>query len=552
MQNGLNVVSRSYDGLLVPIAKYTLTNLMKEQTPKIATALDFGKKPVIDDLQIDVNATTLAVENITAIYENMIITAFLQYGSFHVNCFAPTREEAKQWIDRFENDMVKKNQYRGKCLYAEKNSIFFKEVPKVSWDDIVISEKVKKDIRLNSIEFLSNPKYSASGIMKRGMIMYGPPGTGKTSVVKAIFGELEGKKVSRIYVTAESFKQMSVGNLFEFFTYLGPSVLAFEDIDLVSGNRDIHTSSNLLGDLLTNLDGMRKQNDPLVVIASTNKIDMMDSALANRPQRFDRKVELGLPTSEHLKIMYFKHLGKDVTNEITDLSKNFTGSHVVETCNTARILAMNEGKEPIDCLKEACEIIRDNFFPGQSMIEVKAAIQSYMIKKGHVKTASSERSMNVEKFAREILAVNQPTQNPDEDPNAQPITGGGRFHIYKYKRSDGVTDKILIEFAKIRRTPFRFKLEQFIEKVTALPGSVKSILSQAGITLSSGKDPSKKGVYKELIYKGSSSSMKDLFDVYIFSERPKKYSMGKMFKLIPSGDPVGSGKSKRVERVLQK
>jgi len=402
MIQSLVSVTRSYDDLLVPIAKYTLTNIIRENQPRIATSSDYTKKAAVDDLMIDVSKTMPAIENLSAIYDDKIITAGMNYSSFKVNCFAQTREEAKEWMDNFEHDMVKKNQYRGKCLYAEKENIYFKEVPKVSWDNVILSEKVKKDIRLNSVEFLGNQKYAASGIMKRGMVMYGPPGTGKTSVVKAVFNELEGKNVSRIYVTAESFRYMSVGKLFEFMSYLGPSVLAFEDIDMISGNRDQHTASNLLGDLLTNLDGMRKHGDPLVVIASTNKIGMMDDALANRPCRFDRKIELGLPGPEHLAQMYHRHLGKEVTSEIIGLSKDFTGSHVVETVNTAKILATNEDKETIDCLKEACEIIRDNFFPGQSNIQVKAAIQSHLIKKGHVKVASISK---VKSIANKILGL---------------------------------------------------------------------------------------------------------------------------------------------------
>jgi SpoVK/Ycf46/Vps4 family AAA+-type ATPase len=404
MIQGLIPVSRSYDGLLVPIAKYTLTNIMREQSPKIATAVDFGKKPVIDDLQVDVYETTPAIENLAAVYDNKIITAYMQYGSFYVNCYAQTRDEAKQWIDVFENNMVKKNQYRGKCLYAEKESMFFKEVPKVLWDDVILTEKAKKDIRLNTSDFLGNQKFAASGVNKCGLVMYGPPGTGKTSVVKAIFNELEGKKVSRIYVTAESFKYMQVSKLFEFLAYLGPTVLAFEDIDFISGNRDLHTSgvSNQLGDLLTNLDGMRKFGEPLVVIASTNKMEMLDSALANRPCRFDRRIEIGLPTAENLKLMYFKHLGKDVTSEIINLSKDFTGSHVVETVNTAKILATNEDKQTIDCLKEACEIIRENFFPGQSSVVINAAIQTYLIKKGYIKKASKIEN-KIQKIAHQII-----------------------------------------------------------------------------------------------------------------------------------------------------
>lgn len=396
MIQGLTAVSRSYDGLLVPIAKFTLTNLLKDETPKIATSIDFGKKPVIDDLQTDVYTSTPAIENVTAVYDNKIITAFMQYGSYNVNCYAQDRDQAKAWIDVFENNMIKKNQYRGKCLYAEKDSMFFKDVPKVSWEDVVLSEKAKKDIRLNTSDFLGNQKFASSGVNKRGLVMYGPPGTGKTSVVKAIFNDLDKKNVSRIYVTAESFRYMQVSKVFEFLAYLGPTVLAFEDIDFISGNRDTLSAGNQLGDLLTNLDGMRKFGEPLVVIASTNKIEMLDSALSSRPCRFDRRIEIGLPDRDNLKVMYFKHLGKDVTSEVLDLSKDFTGSHVVETVNTAKILATNEDKETIECLKEACDIIRENFFPGQTTtVTINAAIQSHLIKKGHIKIASVSKAKRI-------------------------------------------------------------------------------------------------------------------------------------------------------------
>lgn len=395
---GLALVSRSYDGLLVPIAKYTLTNLVKEKAPRIATAVNFSKKPELDDLQIDVYKTTPAFENITAIYDSKIVVAYMQYGSFKVDCYSKTREESKEWIDNFENDMVKKNQYRGKCLYAEKESMFFKDVPKVSWDDVVLTEKCKKDIRLNTSEFLGNEKFSRSGVNKRGIVLFGPPGTGKTSVVKAVFNDLDNKNVSRIYVTAESFRYMPVSKLFEFLPYLGPTVLAFEDIDFMSGNRDNFTSSGQLGDLLTNLDGMRKFSEPIVVIASTNKIEMLDTALSSRPCRFDRRIEIGLPDSESLKTMYFRLLNKNIGEGIVNLSKDFTGAHVVETVNTARILATNESKQVIDCLEEACQIIRDNFFPGQTIIEIQSSVKKYFIKKSHVIKTS-----NFNKIASEII-----------------------------------------------------------------------------------------------------------------------------------------------------
>jgi SpoVK/Ycf46/Vps4 family AAA+-type ATPase len=301
--------------------------------------------------------------------------------------------------------MMTQNQYRGKCLYASDGAVNFSDIPKVCWDDVVLNDKVKNDIRLNTVTFLGDVKLANVGVAKRGLIMYGPPGTGKTSVVKSIFNELEGKKVSRIYVTNETFSSMRVSSLFDLLDYLGPSVLAFEDLDMIGTSRDIHIgSSGPLGDLLTNLDGMRKYHDPLVVIASTNKIEMMDSALTNRPARFDRKIAIGLPTPDLLKKLYAKFLGSEVSDEVVKMSFGFTGSHAFEVANTAKILAMNEGRMITDCVKEACQIIRDNFFPEQTtdQIHTSAIMKVASIKKGFIKTASKKKA-NVKNIASYIM-----------------------------------------------------------------------------------------------------------------------------------------------------
>jgi len=372
--HGLTSVPRTFSNLLVPMAQYVLTKYIKENPPKIASNIAFDKKIGLVDVQTDVYKTEAAIQGMTAIYEDKIITSYQNYDNFIVTAYAMTREAAKQWQDEFEHKLTTQNQFRGKCLYAEAGDIIFKEIPTTNWDDVILEDKVKKDIRLNTVSFLGDVKLASTGVTKRGLVMYGPPGTGKTSVVKAVFKELEGKNVSRIYVTAESFKRMAVGNLFDMLAYLGPTVMAFEDIDLVSGSRDIHTSSSgMLGDLLTNLDGMRKNKDALVVMASTNKIEMLDGALADRPGRFDRRIKIGLPSSDNLRKMYFNLVGNEVNDELIKMSNNFTGSHVVETVNTARILAASEQRKTVDCLKDACTIIRENFFPGQTTDEIKVA-----------------------------------------------------------------------------------------------------------------------------------------------------------------------------------
>jgi len=404
-QNGLSSVSKKFTYLLVPMAQYVLKKYINENPPIIATSTDFGKKIAVTDIQTDVNKTELGIDAITAIYNDRIIVGYTKYDDFVITAYTKTRDAAKEWQDQFEQRLRMQNQYRGKCLYAEAGGLEFKEVPDITWDDVVLGEKVKKDIRLNTIKFLGDEKLASAGVTKRGLVMYGPPGTGKTSVVRAIFKELEGKKTSRIYVTAESFRRMSVGHLFDTLKYLGSTVLAFEDIDMVGTSRDISLGSNLLGDLLTNLDGMRKYKDPLVVMASTNKIEMLDDALANRPCRFDRKVEIGLPNDAHLKLLYAKQTNSDVNDDIIKLSRNFTGSHVVETVNTAKILSVSEGKELSDCLVEACNIIRDNFFPGQQISQLKSGIKNTLIKKGHIKPAFNKKASvsNASRIASGII-----------------------------------------------------------------------------------------------------------------------------------------------------
>ena len=172
-----------------------------------------------------------------------------------------------------------------------------------------------------------------------------------------------------------------MNKLFDVLGYLGPSICAFEDMDMVGVGRNvIAAGSSLLGDLLTNLDGMRHCEYPLVIMATTNKLDMMDEALC-RPGRFDRKVNIGLPDEAHLRRIYSNLVNEEVDDSVMKLSSGFTGSHVNEVVNTAKILAASEGKTLVDCLGEACEIVRDNFFPEQGNMQVKAAIQARMIKK---------------------------------------------------------------------------------------------------------------------------------------------------------------------------
>jgi len=375
--HGMQSVTRVYEGFLVPAAQYVLTKIINEDKPQILCNGKFDKQADLVDIPVDVDKICPVVNHVLAIYSDSIITGNEHYGDFIVSCFAPTRKEASTWISNFERRLVKENQYIGKSLYIENGKINFCNIPKVIWDDIVLDDKVKNDIRINTVSFLSDERLKNTGVMKRGLIIYGPPGTGKTSIIKAIFNELDDRNISRIYVTAESFSKMSVKNLFDFIPYLGKVVLAFEDVDMIGRSRETPFSNNLLGDLLTNLDGMRAYDEQIVVIASTNKIEMLDNALANRPCRFDRRIEIKLPSEKDLRNLYEKFSGINLPEEVIKISAGFTGAHVVEAVNTAKILSAYNNKPLYECMIDACNIIRNNFFPMQTQAEIrKAALES--------------------------------------------------------------------------------------------------------------------------------------------------------------------------------
>ena len=364
---GLQSTSVNYQGLLNPVCKYALTKIIAGDKNHIfiTSSGNYSGSPATIEIQTDVDQTDTVYNSCCAIYKDKIVTcADNNYGTFTVSCYGNSKKDTKEYIANLTQKMRKENQYKGKCLFFAENSIVYRDTPAVGWDDVILSEKNKKEIKLNTIDFLTNPNFRKAGINRRGLILYGPPGTGKTMAVKSLFNILKDKDITRIYATADTFTYASaVTEIFDFLNFTGTTVLAFEDMDLISPDRSDGSGRKVLGALLNNLDGIRKMADPLVVIGTTNDVGMLDKALANRPCRFDRKIEIPLPDSIEMKKFYNLFMGKDVENEIIELSAGFSGAHIKEAINTAKMLSAESGLSEEKCLKSACNVIRENFFP---------------------------------------------------------------------------------------------------------------------------------------------------------------------------------------------
>lgn len=170
----------------------------------------------------------------------------------------------------------------------QKSAELWQSVEKASWDDVILDEKMKQNIRGDVESFFDNrATYDKLSVpWKRGIIYYGPPGNGKTISLKAMMHSLYHRKdsVPTLYVrTLASYAgpEYSLGQIFSLARRTAPCLLVFEDLDSI-------VSDQVRSYFLNQVDGIRK-NDGILMVGSTNHLDRLDPGISKRPSRFDRK-----------------------------------------------------------------------------------------------------------------------------------------------------------------------------------------------------------------------------------------------------------------------
>ncbi|GHU71329.1 cell division protein FtsH [Clostridia bacterium] len=234
------------------------------------------------------------------------------------------------------------------------------QIPGTRFTDVAAQDEAVDSLR-GLVEYIKDPgKYERFGArIPRGMLLYGPPGTGKTLLAKALAGEAG---VPFFNVCGSDFVQMYVGvgagrvrDLFKKVRAAGKAVLFIDEIDALGRRRDQHGNEEreqTLNALLTEMSGFRGDQG-IVVLAATNRPDMLDEALM-RPGRFDRQVEVGLPScAQRLQILKVharnKPLSKDV--DLDKLAYNavyFSGAKLESLLNEAAIRAARRSAESIE------------------------------------------------------------------------------------------------------------------------------------------------------------------------------------------------------------
>ncbi|MBC3950300.1 MULTISPECIES: ATP-dependent zinc metalloprotease FtsH [Pseudomonas] len=248
---------------------------------------------------------------------------------------------------------------------------------KTTLADVAGCDEAKEEVG-ELVEFLRDPgKFQRlGGRIPRGVLMVGPPGTGKTLLAKAIAGEA---KVPFFTISGSDFVEMFVGvgasrvrDMFEQAKKHAPCIIFIDEIDAVGRHRGAGMGGGhdereqTLNQLLVEMDGF-EMNDGIIVIAATNRPDVLDPALL-RPGRFDRQVVVGLPDirgrEQILKVHMRKvPMGDDVNaGVIARGTPGFSGADLANLVNEASLFAARTGKRIVE-MKEF-ELAKDKIMMG--------------------------------------------------------------------------------------------------------------------------------------------------------------------------------------------
>jgi cell division protease FtsH len=257
-----------------------------------------------------------------------------------------------------------------------KHRLHGKDKTKVTFDDVAGIDEAKEEVA-EIIEFLRNPKkfQRLGGRIPRGVLLIGPPGCGKTLLAKAIAGEAD---VPFLSISGSDFVEMFVGvgasrvrDLFKQAKDNSPCIIFLDEIDAIGRRRGMGNVSGghdereqTLNAILVEMDGF-DTNDQVIVIAATNRSDILDPALT-RPGRFDRQVVVPLPDLKGRVEILGVHAKKIKMGPDTDLERlgrgtpMFSGADLAAIINESALLATMEEKEYVEMndLEEARDKVR--------------------------------------------------------------------------------------------------------------------------------------------------------------------------------------------------
>lgn len=256
------------------------------------------------------------------------------------------------------NDTLhRQNPLRGKLIQILFTSgdfeVKIQPTPAATLDDFITTDAFRADLRENSVYQLQLQQCT-------GLIFFGPPGTNKSQACCAIAHEAIQAGYSAVFLVG-SVPFDVIDRVLR--AYLAPAVVILEDIDTFSEDR-LRGRPTYFADFLQFMNGISERDEAIVVIATTNHLDLLDDAIKNRPVRFNRKYEFRRPTNAEISIMIDRWFGTGViTSELAKLcyDRNLTGAHIREIHRTALTSATKEKKSLAEVFPSAVEVVCEHF-----------------------------------------------------------------------------------------------------------------------------------------------------------------------------------------------
>ena len=261
--------------------------------------------------------------------------------------------QSQAMLSRIEELRARLNVYRGQTVIASMSqmggiALTFASTERVQRADVILPSAVLDRIERHALGISAHAeRLTAAGQhLKRGLLLYGPPGTGKTHTVRYLIGAREG--ATRILLQGEALR--AVGQLTTLARELAPSVVVLEDVDLVAEDRSYGEINPVLFELLDAMDGSAADADLLFVL-TTNRAEVLERALIQRPGRIDIAVEIDRP-EDGARRKLLRLYGADMLATFSDVdlepvverTAGVTASFLKELIRRAVLIALDDGR----------------------------------------------------------------------------------------------------------------------------------------------------------------------------------------------------------------
>lgn len=274
----------------------------------------------------------------------------------------PNGERSSSALAEIRASTLEHNVFRGQVLsfggemfHGEPGLLNIQARPHLGREELVLSTATLEAVEQQVIGVAAHRERlrAAGQHLKRGVLLHGPPGTGKTHTVRYLLGQLDG--VTVLVLSGDSLHML--GEACSIARVLQPSVVVIEDVDLIAGDREMYQGSRtMLFNLLNEMDGLGEDVD-VAFLLTTNRPDLLESALAARPGRVDEAVEIPLPDDEARRRLIRLYQGRlrlvgDDFETVVTRTEGVTASFIKELLRRSALQAIDDAgpSHPDDAL----------------------------------------------------------------------------------------------------------------------------------------------------------------------------------------------------------